>query len=110
VQLVLPCSGESLSVHNYISSNDDTKNDYFNINGIENCPNNKVALFNRWGVKVYETTSYNTTGNVFKGYSRARATVKSDEKLPDGTYFYFVEVLDEATSLTTKFSGYLFLN
>lgn len=111
VKNVLPCSGNSLVVHNLVSSSFmDDKNDYFAIEGIENCPNNKVAIFNRWGVKVYETSSYNSNGNVFDGYSQARSTVNESEKLPDGTYFYFVEVIDDQTGTANKFSGYLFLN
>ncbi len=111
VKTILPCSGSNLIVHNLVSSSyNDSKNDFFSIDGIENCPNNKVAIFNRWGVKVFETTAYNSTGNVFTGYSQARATLKNSEKLPDGTYFYFVEVTDEESGSTNKFSGYLFLN
>lgn len=111
VKTIVPCSGNSLVVHNFISSSySDSKNDYFSIEGIENCPNNKVAVYNRWGVKVFETNSYNSNGNVFKGYSEARATLKENEKLPDGTYFYFVEVTDDQSGETNKFSGYLFLN
>lgn len=111
VKTILPCSGSSLIVHNLISSSfNDSKNDFFSIDGIENCPNNKVAIFNRWGVKVFETTAYNSSGNVFTGYSQARATLNNSEKLPDGTYFYFIEVTDEESGSTNKFSGYLFLN
>lgn len=111
VKTILPCSDSSLIVHNLISSSyNDSKNDFFDIDGIENCPNNKVSIFNRWGVKVFETTAYNSTGNVFTGYSQARATLNNGEKLPDGTYFYFVEVTDEESGSTNKFSGYLFLN
>ena len=111
VKTILPCTGNTLVVHNLISSSiNDTKNDYFSIDGLEDCPNNKVAIFNRWGVKVFETTAYNSIGNVFTGYSQARATLNNGEKLPDGTYFYFVEVTDEESGSTNKFSGYLFLN
>ncbi|MBL7886908.1 MAG: gliding motility-associated C-terminal domain-containing protein [Flavobacterium sp.] len=111
VKTIVPCSGNSLIVHNLISSSyTDSKNDYFSIEGIENCPNNKVAIFNRWGVKVFETENYNSNGNIFDGYSQARATLNNSERLPDGTYFYFVEVTDEQSGSTNKFSGYLFLN
>ena len=110
VRVVVPCSGETLVVKNLISANEDTFNDSLSIVGIEDCPNNKVEIYNRWGVKVYETTAYNSNGNVFKGYSQARATVSTDSKLPDGTYFYFVEVFDDATGATSKLSGFVFLN
>jgi gliding motility-associated-like protein len=111
VKSILPCGGNNLIVHNYISTSiADTKNDYLSIDGLENCPNNKVVIFNRWGVKVFETINYNSNGNVFNGYSKARATLNETEKLPDGTYFYFIEITDEQSGTSNKFSGYLFLN
>ncbi|MBN8643508.1 MAG: gliding motility-associated C-terminal domain-containing protein [Flavobacteriales bacterium] len=110
VRILLPCNGNGVVVHNLVSANDDTFNDVFTIDGIEECPNNRVEIYNRWGVKVFETTAYNSVGNVFKGFSDARATYKDKEKLPDGTYFYFVEITDEATDSTSKFSGYILLN
>ena len=80
------------------------------ISGIENCPNNKIEIYNRWGIKVYETNSYNTTGNIFEGYSQARTTMNSNETLPAGTYFYFIEVLNSNTGETNKLSGYILIN
>ncbi|MDC0380422.1 gliding motility-associated C-terminal domain-containing protein [Flavobacteriaceae bacterium] len=96
-----------LIVYNGISNNGDGDNDYFFIKGIKNLANNNVKIFNRWGVKVYETDDYDSNGNVFKGFSNGRATIKKSEKLPTGTYFYVVSY-DYGGKRINK-SGYLYL-
>ncbi|MCW1148623.1 gliding motility-associated C-terminal domain-containing protein [Flavobacterium lacisediminis] len=110
VRSVLPCSGRSINVYNAVSPNEDGLNDYFIIDGIRSCPKNKVEVYNRWGVKVYETTAYDTNGNVFKGISEGRATLNADSKLPVGTYFYILTFFDETGGTKVKKSGYLYLN
>jgi gliding motility-associated-like protein len=107
---ILPCGGRGVVIYNTISTNEDNRNDYFIIDGIEECPQNTVEIFNRWGVKVYETTSYNTNGNVFKGYSDGRVTISKNEKLPIGTYFYYINFLDENGGIRTKKAGFLYIN
>ncbi|MFK8274032.1 Ig-like domain-containing protein, partial [Capnocytophaga canimorsus] len=51
--------GCPLNFYNGLSSNEDGTNDGFVIDGIECYPKNKVRIYNRWGVKVFETESYN---------------------------------------------------
>lgn len=100
-------------IYNLVSSNDDNINDYFLIENINRFPNNSVHLFNRWGVKVFETTNYDPQGdgtvNVFRGYSDGRATIAKNEKLPTGTYYYVVtyEFKDANGARMIKKSGYL---
>lgn len=96
-----------LVVYNGVSNNGDGKNDYFFIGGIENIPNNNVKIFNRWGVKVFETDDYDSNGNVFRGYSNGRATIQSSKKLPTGTYFYVISYPQNGDEKTQ--SGYLYL-
>ncbi|UPQ78198.1 gliding motility-associated C-terminal domain-containing protein [Flavobacterium azooxidireducens] len=110
VDNILPCGGRGLVIYNAVSPNGDGVNDYFFLDGIDSCPNNKVEIYNRWGVKVYETSSYDSNGNVFRGYSEGRVTVGQNEKLPSGTYFYILNFLDETGGSKTKKSGYLYLN
>ncbi|HRE77536.1 MAG TPA: gliding motility-associated C-terminal domain-containing protein [Flavobacterium sp.] len=107
---ILPCGGRGVVIYNAISANEDGRNDYFIIDGIEECPQNTVEIYNRWGVKVYETTSYNTNGNVFNGYSDGRVTIAKNEKLPVGTYFYHINFLDENGGIRTKKAGYLYIS
>nr|WP_315163488.1 gliding motility-associated C-terminal domain-containing protein [uncultured Flavobacterium sp.] len=110
--VILPCS--TLSVYNAISMNNDGINDYFKIDGLTECSaDNTVEIYNRWGVKVFETSNYGSNGNVFKGYSEGRTTISKGQLLPVGTYFYILNIkYKTATNLTqtVKKSGYLYLN
>lgn len=110
--LILPCN---LVVYNSITPNGDGKNDYFLIDQSNNnqCAKNlKVMVFNRWGVKVYETTDYGVNGNVFDGFSSGRMTLKNSEKLPFGTYYYILEYQygKEADQNFHKQAGFLYLS
>lgn len=96
---------DDFQVFNGVSNNDDGKNDFLNIQGLP--AKNNVKIFNRWGVKVYETDDYNTIGNVFKGLSNGRATMQSNEKLPAGTYFYVITYPEGNGQ--KEHSGYLYL-
>lgn len=79
-------------IYSVLTPNGDGMNDYFYMDDVNLYPNNKVAIYNRWGRKIYETTNYDNHGNVFKGYSSADLTI-GDELLPTGTYFYTFEYL-----------------
>lgn len=98
-------------IYNAVTPNGDGFNDHFVIDNIERFPNNKVEIFNRWGVKVYSTSSYNNQDNNFKGYSEGRVTVNKGEKLPTGTYYYIVEYeyKDANGNRMIKKSGFLHL-
>ncbi|QQU05067.1 gliding motility-associated C-terminal domain-containing protein [Myroides odoratus] len=100
-----------LVIYNFVSTNGDGKNDYFLIDNITRFPNNTVEIYNRWGIKVFDTTNYDSTGNIFKGYSDGRVTLKKGEQLPSGTYFYVItyEYEDSSGSRKVKKSGYLHL-
>ena len=52
--------------YNGMSVDGDGKNDHFHIGGIESYPNNVVRIYNRWGVKVFETEGYDNVTRVFK--------------------------------------------
>jgi gliding motility-associated-like protein len=84
------------------SPNGDGVNDSFTILGLEDYPNNKLTVFNRWGHKVFEATNYQ---NDWAGYSQSALTLGSG-LLPKGTYFY---VLDLGTGDKPR-KGYVFLN
>jgi gliding motility-associated-like protein len=98
-------------IYNLVTPDGDGKNDYFIIDNINKFPNNTVEIYNRWGVKVYDTKNYDSAGNVFRGYSDGRVTVNKGEKLPTGTYFYIVnyEYKGKNGSHMVKKSGYLHL-
>jgi len=66
-----------------ITPNNDGKNDYLYIENIENFPNNKVSVFNRWGVQLY--------GPLFYDNSNKAWPQKSFDLLP-GTYYVVVDL------------------
>ncbi|ACU93163.1 hypothetical protein Coch_1618 [Capnocytophaga ochracea DSM 7271] len=80
--------------YNGMSVNGDGKNDYFHIGGIERYPNNVVRIYNRWGVKVFESEGYDNVTRVFRGISNGRVTIEQADKLPQGTYYYVIEYYD----------------
>lgn len=97
-------------IFNGISSNDkDGLNDYFKIKGLENTQNT-VTIFNRWGAKVYETTNYDTNGNVFTGITQFKGVLGGNEMLPSGTYFYTISYTENGTGKSGKKVGYLYIN
>ena len=80
-----------VEVFNAVSPDGDGLNDSFRIEGLECYPNNTVEIYNRLGVKVYETSSYDNFDNSFKGFSDGRTTMSRSEKLPTGTYWYILK-------------------
>ncbi|MDO6493074.1 Ig-like domain-containing protein [Cellulophaga sp. 2_MG-2023] len=81
---------------------------YFRIINIEQFPNNTVQIYNRWGVIVFETKSYDRGTNVFKGISNGRVVVKKNETLPAGVYYYIINYNNNG--LNKSKAGYLYLN
>ena len=79
-----------IEVFNAVSPDGDGLNDSFIIEGLECYPKNSVEIYNRWGILVYKTSSYDNETNVFKGYSDDRVTVSRSDKLPTGTYWYIL--------------------
>jgi gliding motility-associated-like protein len=82
----------ALKVFNGFSPNNDGKNDFFTIDGIEKLADNTVSIYDFHGKELYKTKAYK---NTWDG--------KSDGKLLlDGTYFY---VIDDGEGQT--YSGYV---
>ncbi|MBX2827133.1 MAG: gliding motility-associated C-terminal domain-containing protein [Flavobacteriaceae bacterium] len=102
--------GEQFEIFNGITPNGDGLNDFFEIRGITDFPNNNVKIFNRWGVLVFETDGYDEANNVFRGRSNARATISEDEELPTGTYFYVLTFPGENPEGQSAYNGYLYIN
>jgi gliding motility-associated-like protein len=87
-------------VPEFFSPNGDGKNDGFVIKNIENYPNNKLKIFNRWGNLVYQKDGYL---NEFEGYANT-SDAAGKEKLPSGTYYV---ILDYGDGKTEVYNGYL---
>ncbi|MHC0442386.1 gliding motility-associated C-terminal domain-containing protein, partial [Flavobacterium sp. 3-210] len=95
-------------VYNAISVNNDGLNDSFFIKGIDCYPDNKVKIYNRYGVIVYEKNGYDNVTDPFRGFSDGRATVAKGNMLPTGTYFYTLEY--DSNGKKVEKAGYLYVN
>ncbi|WP_299313151.1 BspA family leucine-rich repeat surface protein [uncultured Aquimarina sp.] len=111
------CSEERFTTENpIILIDDDTKygfspdgdgiNEFWEIDGIENYPENTVSIYNRWGDMVFEISGYNNTSRVFRGDAN-RLTNLGGGELPEGTYFFAINI-SESNSLK-KLKGFLVL-
>ncbi|MBP7184392.1 MAG: gliding motility-associated C-terminal domain-containing protein [Saprospiraceae bacterium] len=78
-----------VKVFNGFSPNNDGHNDNFIIDGLENYPNNKLSIFNRWGNLVFEKSNYQ---NDFDG-------TWNGNLLTDGFYVYILELNDSEKSI-----------
>ena len=78
-------SGCEIIIPNVFAPNGDGYNDFFVIDHIES-RSNTLNIYNRWGNVVYETRNYRNQWN--------------GRDLPDGTYYYVLQVTDEQEART----------
>jgi gliding motility-associated-like protein len=84
VQLINNSPGLDVIIPTGFSPNNDSDNDDWTIYGIENYPNSKISVFNRWGLKVFEGSELFPTWNGIYG----------GVMLPTADYYYIVELSD----------------
>ena len=99
----------SVKVYNAISPNNDGKNDFLYIKGIEYYPNNTLEVYNRWGRKVFEANGYNNSTVIFNGISQDNMTIQKQEGLPSATYYYALRYKNLDGKYVTL-TGWLYLN
>jgi len=93
VTICIEC--DRLQIFTAVSPNGDGINDVFFVAEIEEFPNNTLRIYNRWGNLVHEEQGYlNTWRGTYDG-----------DPLPDGAYFYVLEVTD--AGVTDLYNGYL---
>lgn len=99
---------EKLAENQLVTPNQDGTNDIWNLSNLRHycmvC--NKVAnvkLFNRWGAKVYEKSIEDINKKPFDGYSMNIWNFNGSEQLPDGVYFFIIEVNGKEKGI----SGYI---
>jgi gliding motility-associated-like protein len=96
---------ELLTLENYyLSPNGDGINDFLVIEALDGTANNRVEIFDRNGLKVFQQDNYNSE---FTGFSNVDGLVLNAEKgLPEGVYYFVVTLPEPALQL----QGYLFLD
>jgi len=92
-----------LEIPQGLSPNDDGNNDVFEITCIEDYPNAKLLIYNRYGTCVYTDNNYL---NTWSGRPNKGILHNDGELLPVGTYFYIFE----HESLPKRRIGWVYLN
>ncbi|MCC7332539.1 MAG: gliding motility-associated C-terminal domain-containing protein, partial [Flavobacteriales bacterium] len=87
------------------SPNGDGVNDVFEIVGINQFPENKILIVNRWGDKVFEASPYKSD---WDGTSQFGLVI--GEKLPTGTYFYVLDLGKKGPTGSQEIKGYIYIN
>lgn len=88
-----------LIISRALSPNGDGVNDYWHIQGIEKISDNRVFIFNRWGDKICVIKNYDNQSNRWDGKD------DNGNTLPDGTYYFLMEVKKLGKSL----NGWIYL-
>ena len=96
------CDSKEIIFSKGFSPNGDGQNDTWVIENIDNYPNNKVAIFNRWGEKMYQANDYK---NDWDGKANQRGG--SNEKLPVGSYLYIIHFNEPGVA---SIQGWLYIN
>jgi gliding motility-associated-like protein len=93
--VIVTVTCDTLFVPSGFSPNGDNVNDFFVINQIDKYPNANLKIFNRWGSLVFEMDKYDNTWNGFSNSDLVRV----GEELPNGTYYYVLDLKDGSTPL-----------
>jgi len=91
-----------IQIPEIFTPNGDGINETFEIQGLEDYPNNSIKIFNRWGSEVLNISPYlndwngNTTSNLVIG----------EGELPTGTYYYILDLNGDGSTI---YKGYFYL-
>ena len=80
IEVTIQCPIEESNI--FTPGNQDGYNDYFTLLNLQQYPNSSIQIFDRWGVKIYESSSYQ---NDWDGRVN-----NSDRFANSGTYYYVV--------------------
>lgn len=81
---------DNMTVPGSFSPNGDGVNDVWYIPGIENYPNAQMTIYSRWGQIVAQVTGYS--------YARSWDGTHNGKPVPDGVYFYELDLHDGETA------------
>jgi len=82
---------DDMLISKAITPNGDIYNDYFEVEGIDDCGIPNLKMFNRWGNLVFQSANYDSKKGRWRGTSGGGVTIGGDNKLPTGTYYYIIE-------------------
>ncbi len=81
---------KKITIPNTFSPNNDGINDNWNIDALITYPESSIMVFNRYGKKVYQST----------GYAKAWDGTYNGSALPEGTYYYVIDLKNNTPKLT----------
>jgi gliding motility-associated-like protein len=90
---------DTVIIYSSLTPNGDGINDAWIIDGINYYTENNVKIINRWGDLVYQQSNYNNQDKVWKGECNSGFVI-ADKRLPDGTYFYSIDLSNGSKPLT----------
>lgn len=103
-QFVLTTKNCPPTIYNFVSANNDTKNDSFFIEGLRDVfLNFNLSIYNRWGTLIW-----NGNNNLpdWDGYANKGALL-NNTGVPAGTYYYLLDLNDK--NYPKPIAGYLYL-
>ena len=99
---------EDMFISKAITPNGDIYNDYFKVEGIDDCGIPTLKMFNRWGALVYESNDYDAKKGRWRGTAEnGGTTLGGNNELPTGTYYYIIEIRNSNIKAIT---GHVYLS
>lgn len=96
--IVYPCGPENFTFSKTITPNGDNFNQFFTVIGSRECEFKiNLKIFNRWGSIIYENKNYQNNWDA----NTIKSSIGNNGKVPNGTYFYVVELIDSGFDLFT---------
>ncbi|MFD0962469.1 HYR-like domain-containing protein [Pseudofulvibacter geojedonensis] len=98
---------DDMYISKVVTPNGDIYNDFFKVEGLDDCGTPTLKIFNRWGNLVFESNNYDSKKGGWRGNAHAGgSTIGSGTKLPHGTYYYIIEIKNSDVDPIT---GHVFL-
>jgi len=98
---------DDMFISKAITPNGDIYNDYFKVEGIDDCGIPSLKIFNRWGNLVFQSDDYDSKKGRWRGTSEGGVTIGGENKLPTGTYYYIIEFRN---SFVSPITGHVYLS
>ena len=83
----------NITVYRGISPTSTTQlNDEWIIDGIEAYENNRVQIYTKTGMLIFDMTGYDNINNVWRGQANSGIRIGQSLTVPGGVYYYVIEL------------------